>query len=487
MISKKKRSRSFSAFAGALAIAQVIAAVPPADAACPSCPGSGCTITGTHTIGSGETCNYAGKDVILLGTFIGDNNAACYSVIADDFTLRGTLRARGSCIDLEFNQFKMEIVSNSASLVDVRDADSAGDGVTITCATAILNGNGINADADGDQSPTYFASGDVDITCSGDITGTGDPIHADGGGGDSGGTIALTSSGGLINLSSGLHVNGGGNFAFGGNITVDAAGNATLGGAAASRSLEAESTQGGFAGEVTITSGGAVTVNGSIDVDGNGDDADGGRITIDGCALTTGTTWNARSDQAGFGGSIDVFALCGSGTVTTTSGSASWNVQGASGNGGSIAIEALGDVSLSGDMDAGGVGTDAAAGVISITTDADIIDEATSRIEADSTGTDASDGTIDFTACNMIVSGDLDTRNTSLGGGTNRFTYAGTFLQNASSEILADESNDFFCRCPDSAPADGVCDSGFCINPPLLNGTVTPPPTLNPTPLPSCG
>src|SRR5262245_29152633 len=84
-----------------------------AQATCPSCGTSPCTITGTTTVASGETCNYSGKDVILTGTLNGDNNAACYTVIADNLTVRGTLRARGSCINVNVSgNFKTEVVSN---------------------------------------------------------------------------------------------------------------------------------------------------------------------------------------------------------------------------------------------------------------------------------------------------------------------------------------------------------------------------------------
>lgn len=479
---------SWSAIVTALAIALVVAAVQSADAACPACGASPCTITGTHTIGSAETCNYAGKTVILSGTFNGDNNAACYTVIADNLNVRGTLRARGSCINVDVSggEFKMEVVSNSASLVDVRNADSAGDGVTIDCATAVLNGNGINADADGDQSPAYFPAGDITITCSGNISGNGGILHADANGGDDGGIIEVTSTEGSINLGVGFHANGGGDFSFGGTITVDGLGDVTVGGATV-RSLEAQPAQGGFSGEVSILSGEDITVNGSMNVSGSGEDSDGGFITVDGDSLNTGTTWNARGDNGGDGGEIDVFALDGTGTVTTTAGAASWNVQGASfpddgGWGGFIFVSALGDVSLVGDMDAAGSGDDAFGGDIDIGTDADITMASTSRIEADSTGTDADDGTIELTGCNMTIDGDVDTRNTNLNGptGTNTVDYAGTFTQNSASDILADDGggNDFSCACPDTSPQNGICDSATCVNSPTFGGTVTPSATV---------
>lgn len=87
--------------------------------------------------------------------------------------------------------------------------------------------------------------------------------------------------------------------------------------------------------------------------------------------------------------------------MTTSSGSASWNVQGSGavddgGWGGAISVSAVGAITLNGDMDAAGSGDSASGGGISIVTDGDITMASTSRIEADSTGTDASDGYIDF-------------------------------------------------------------------------------------------
>jgi hypothetical protein len=489
-LNARKRPRtlfadSFFRFLGAAALAMLLllTALGRANAACPSCGASPCTISGTSTIGSGDTCDYTGKDVILTGTLNGDNNAACYTVIANNLTVRGTLRARGSCVNVNVSgDFKMEVVSNSAATVDVRDADSTGDGVFVTCGSATINGKEINADADGDQTPAYFPSGDIEITCSGNITGTGGPIHASATGGDDGGSITITSTGGTINLSGAMDVSGGGDFSFGGDIVVDGNGNVTVG--ASNHSLQAQSAQGGFAGSVEIDSGGTATVNGAINVNGNGEDTDGGSITVDAAAVSTGTSWNARGDSGGDGGSIDVSALSGAGTVTTTSGSNQWNVSGASfpddgGWGGTISVFALSTITLNGDMDAGGHGDSASGGDIDIETDGNITQESTSNISADSTGTDASDGTTTLVGCSMTVKGVVDTRN--LTDGTNAFDYAGTFTQNSGSNILASASNDFFCRCVDTSPADGVCDTpATCASPPTLNGTVNPAATLIP-------
>lgn len=469
-----------------LAVAFVFAIGGAAFAQCPTCSSNPCTITGTHTIASGATCNYAGYDVTLTGTLQGDNNAACYTVIADSLTVRGTLRARSACVNVDVEGlFKTEVVSNSAATVDVRNANSSDDGVYVTCGSAIINGKDINADADGSQTPVppnpnpYWFAGTIDIECTGNISGTGGPIHAQGSGGDDAGTISLVSTGGSANFESDIHANGGGNFSFGGSIIIAADTTVTLG--TGSKNIQAQGSQDGAGGSIEIVGGSTVTINGTLNVNGNGTDADAGSISVSGSSVTTGTTWNAKGDLGGDGGAIAVEAT--SGTVTTTAGSASWNATGSGfsddgGWGGEIEVSATGNVTLNGDMDAAGNGESAFGGVIVISTDGNITQEATSRIEADSTGTDASNGFIEMSACNMTMKGDVDTRNMSLDDvGQNDFDYGGTFTQNNGSVIQADDSpgNNFYCRCVDTSPADGTCDTpNACVSPPTLNGTVNP-------------
>ncbi len=480
---------------GVLVAIFILAAAGSAHATCPSCGTNPCTLAGSYTIASGDVCNYSGTDVILTGTFNGDNNADCYTVQAASLTVRGTLRARSSCINVEVTgNFKTETVSNSASTVDVRDADSSGDGVSITCGSATINGKSINANADGSGTPGYFTAGDILIDSTGAVSGTGGPITANGGGGDDGGTITVYSSGSTINLSNQMTANGDGSFSFGGAIAYDGAGDVTLG--SATNSIEAHSAGGGYAGTVEVVSTGAVTINGAINVDGNGEDTDGGTITVSGTSLTTGTSWQARGDNGGDGGTIEVDVSSGAGTVTTTSGTASWNVYGASfpddgGSGGAITIYGLGAVTLAGDMDAGGNGDSASGGSIDISTEGNITIQSTSRLEADSAGTDASDGWTSFVGCNITVAGDVDTRNTNLQWGTNGFDSAGVFTQNSGSSILADDDggNDVYCRCVDTTPADGTCDgtTPTCVTAPTFGGTVTPAANVHPAPRQSCG
>jgi hypothetical protein len=470
--------------AGFLALSFVLLVQTGAQAACDSsiCGASPCTISGTHTIDSGCVLDFGTKDVILAGTLQGDSNASCYSILADDFTVNGTLRARSSCIEVTLTgTFTTTVVSNSAAIVDVRSADDFGDGVTVEAASIVLNGkNVIATGSNGNDGGSI-----VMTSTSGSVSGSS-PIEANGLGGGSGGEVSITSEGD-INLTGGISANGVGEFAFGGAITLDAGGSVTTDG-----TVQAQGSQGGDGGSVDVLAGNATNVGGNVNVNGNGDFAFGGIVSVDTGTLSTDSTWNARGDQSGYGGDI---SIAGTGLVETTSGTGSFNVLGGSGggDGGYIDLFTDGDVDLAGDMDAAGIGEFAFGGIITVAggNNHTVTVASTSRIEADSSGTDASNGEIDFSACNIDISGALDTRNTQLDDfGANTFTYNGDFDSRSGSQLLADDGggNNVYCKCVDDVSPFGTCDSpATCESPPAFAGTVNPTATIIPIPLPACG
>jgi hypothetical protein len=331
-----------------------------------------------------------------------------------------------------------------------------------------------------------FAGGDVALTATtGNVSGKS-PISANGLGGNDGGTITITSTSGNISLTGSLEADGLGELGYGGSITLDAAGTVSSTG-----SVSAQGSTGGDGGSVDVIAGGATTVTGNVNVNGNGDFAFGGAISVDGASLSTSSTWNARGDQSGFAGDITVLAT---GLVETTSGTGSFNVVGGSGggDGGIIDISTDGNIDLKGDMDAGGIGEFAFGGTITIAGGNNhlVNIESTSRIEADASGTDAVDGFIDVSACNIDISGNLDTRNTQLDSGENDFTYNGTFISRAGSSLLADDDagNFVFCRCVDVVAPLGTCDTpAACASAPSFLGTVTPTAVVIPVPMAACG
>jgi len=380
----------------------------------------------------------------------------------------------------------MEVVSTSDANVDVSEANSEGDGLFVACATAVLNGKALDADSDG-SSTGYGRAGVISILCSGDISGTATAIHAIGTGGDSGGDITIVSSGGSVNLGTAFDASSSGASTSGGIVSVLADGDITLG--TSSRSLQSQgSGTEADGGAFVLESGGAVTINGTINTNGNGSFANGGFIDIVGESLATGTSWNARGDSDGSGGIIDVSLMSGAGTLTTTTGNASWDVTAnGEGFGGLISIHSIGDITLAGDMDAGGTGLNSFSGDIDLVTTGDISVASTSRLEADAAGIDSSNGGIFLSACNITVSGVIDTRDSDVFG-NNTFVYAGTFTQNSSSSMSADDflGNTIFCRCVDTSPANNVCDSSTCVSAPTLSGSATPTVLTIPASLPAC-
>lgn len=494
-----RQARAYAPGVTALALLLMIPATVHAECTTSICGTSPCTVTGTHTMDDGCVLDFGTKDVILTGTLQGDNNTNCFYILAHDFTLRGTLRAHGSCVVAQVTgTFKTEIVSNSAARIDTRDADDPFDGATIEAASVVLNGRDINADG-----ATGSDGGAISVTATnGSVTGSGSSVslHATGAGGGWGGSIEVFSDTSSINLPASFDASGGGTFAFGGSIFMEAATSVTVG--TSTRSIEAQGAGDGDGGSIEIDAdAGTATVNGNLNVNGNGDFAFGGSILVQGDDVTTGTTWNARGDQSGTGGTIEIDALEANhaGTVTTTNGSASFNTLGGAGggDGGDIDLTATGSITLAGDMDSGGVGEFSTPGWITIEggtgSSNTVTVQSTSRIEADGSGTDASDGSISISGCNISISGDLDTRNTTLsgGGGFNTLTYAGTLTTTSTASVLADNladggENDVVCRCPDTSPADGVCDSATCVSSPTLGGTITPSATIIPTAMAAC-
>jgi hypothetical protein len=318
-------------------------------------------------------------------------------------------------------------------------------------------------------------------------------MHAVGIGGADGGSISITSSSGSVSLTGPMDVSGGGEFAFGGDITVDAATSLSVG--ASNKSLQAQGSQEGDGGFVELTANdGTATVAGAVNVNGNGDFAFGGDIDVTGSSITTGTTWNSRGDQSGDAGFMTLTALPagGGGSITTTNGSSSFNCVGGSGGGwgGDIDIAANGTVTLAGDLDASGNGADSLSGDITIAagTNHTLTVQNTSRIETDASGSGSADGLIDLSACNISISGTLDSRNND--SGANDMTYRGTLSAASGSNLLADNDggNNIFCRCVDVATPIGTCDTPLaCVSNPTLSGTVNPAATTTPILLAACG
>lgn len=448
----------------------------------------------------GDVTITAGGDCVLNGRVINADESWYYSINMTCANVSGT----------------------SAIHADGSGGNSGGM-ITIAATPGYVNLNS-SITANGGGEYAYGGSVEVDAATTLTVGGSSKPVQAKGAQGGDGGSISLT-AGDAATINGSMNVSGGGDTAGGGDITVDAAsittgtawyangsqsgdgGSITLWALPAAGAGTITTTTynllnavggsgGGYGGAVDVESNGTMNLSGDMSVAGSGTadwGADGGTIDIAASgAATLNSSLNANgSGDWGWGGDITVSAA----GLTTGNSSVMKALSGSGGYGGTIDVSAAGSIDSSGDMDAGGTGAGASGGSVSITAGNGSSDtltlRSTSYIQADSGGTDpsTSDGTVDLSGCNIDVSGVVDTRNIYLSGGANSFSYAGTFVTNAGSSLLAndDGGNNVSCRCVD-ANADSICDLPLtCANAlPTFNGTVTPDATITPVMMPAC-
>lgn len=445
------RNRGVERLANLLAILAVLGVGRAAHAACDTSicvGGSTCTISGTHTIDDLCTLDFGTSSVTVLKSarLTTATDGDSYSILAGALVVRGELEAHGGDISVDVDDdFTAETVSNSAGQVDV------------------ING------------------GSIDVTAGGAITIAGKDFTTKGSGGIDGGDIDLT-AGGAVLIEKAVVASGGGVFAFGGYVTIEGA-SVTL---TSTGKIESLGTQEGDGGEVDITATGACDLD-DINTRGSGDSAYGGDIYVDCGSVTSGGRWDANGGSEGSGGDIDVFAET---TLSTTSSANFTCTAGGGGDGCLATLSAGGDVSLSGDIDAGASGTDAFAGDIDLdSTDGDISIGSTATLTAN-TGTNGFfNGTITIgPACDIVIDGVVNTRTNVVGGGGNLVIYRES-LDATSATMRADDDtgNTINCRCVDS-DTNGVCDlPETCVSDPsLTGGTFNPTPVVDPTPQTGC-
>ncbi|MFI5365072.1 MAG: hypothetical protein ACHQ4J_05570, partial [Candidatus Binatia bacterium] len=278
-----------------------------AHAACSTsiCVGSSsaCTISGSNTIDAGCTLDFGTKNVTVASgaTLNGDNNGNnCYTIKANNLTLDGTLRAHSGCIIVTITgNFLSEINGSGVGTVDVSnvdDSDAAPEFELTASGSVTLNGTKIDATGASDN-----AGGDIAITGT-TVTGAS-TLRADGGtGGGSGGSITVTTTtatNGAYNIYLTGTISADGTSPLnGGTISLDAMGGLTVG--TSSKGLQARGFGGDFGGEIDLTArGGTATVNGALNVNGNGTDsygfgAYGGTINVSGVNISTGALWTAN-------------------------------------------------------------------------------------------------------------------------------------------------------------------------------------------------
>jgi hypothetical protein len=317
------------------------------------------------------------------------------------------------------------------------------------------------------------------LSDTGNVTVTGDPsegIRSFGNAQGGGGSITITATQGSINVSTQLVPKGGDcgscevNLTAGGNITTTAQGVIDMrasgvgDGGFASVSAEgdvnlagsilangsSDDMDGGTGGDVLISASGSITMSGRVELNGAGQDA-----SIDGFSVD------------GDSGSVDVSA---NGAVTITG--PMFGIAKGFGQGDEFSVDGGGNVTMAGEID---MTADNFAGDITILSDALITVSARLRTTApvDLQHPAALGGTIDVEACQVNVTPTGQLISTGPGGSPSgaNFVVASTGLTIAGT-MLATAENELDWRT----------------SPPVVTGTVTPPPTIiNDVNLPCCG
>lgn len=528
----------------------VIAAAREAHAACNTaiCVGgaTACTISGTNTIDDDCTLNWSGKDVTLasgasLKTAADGQN---FAIVTDDFDVSGTIQSRGAPLATPLTITTAGYLNvHSTGKIDV----SRGGHATVDSTGAVqFDGTEFNADGGGSNAD----AGSITISSDGAVSTTG-AIHATGSGGGFGGRIDIESTTSTLSIGAAVTANGASGTLFhhdGGTIIIASAGDMTIG---ANVTANGNGTT-AWGGSIDLTSGGNVIASGKLhasgDSDGEGggitveavDEAEfgdtvkvnggagggtGGGITITAASVLVSSDWSANGGTDANGGAVAITAengdveLQGTSYISAVSGnggdgdtieiSATGNVTlngelfasaSGGGTGGDVTVSADGNVTVAADIVVDAAGTDSSGGTITITGGTNHTVTISQLLAARSTSsTGWFDGGIAVSACNVTVTntGILRTRNTSVGSGTNVIDYQGTLT--VAGSALADDpaagscasplsGNVFACRCVDTTPADGTCDTPLaCVSNATTTGaTITPTALVCPVMMAAC-
>ncbi|TYQ26984.1 CHAT domain-containing protein [Pseudanabaena sp. UWO311] len=247
------------------------------------------------------------------------------------------------------------------------------------------------------------------------------------------GNISLISTNGAVNVSSG-RVHAVATIGNSGNITFQAAGNIRTGvGAAPIAAVGAFIAFGGngIPGTISFTSlGGSIDTSlGDIDA-GNSNIGNAGNVFFQSASnIVTSNVTAGTSDANGNGGRISLISQFGS--INTTLGQL--NV-GALGNGGSISLQALGNVTTS-NLAASSLFL-GNAGSISITSTSGAINTTFGTVRARINGGNGNGGIINFQSFGDITTGQILATGT-LGGGTINLTSTGGAINITTGDINA--------------------------------------------------
>ncbi len=256
----------------------------------------------------------------------------------------------------------------------------SGGTITINAVDVSLAAGGSSAALDANGAP----GGTIVVTATGDLTVSG-PVAVDAR------ALALGDVGGTINLSArsatlaGQVRTLGGTESLGGDITVTVTGSLTVsalldaaGGDGGS--IDIESGAGGGAGDLVLAAGGILRADatlaggfgGTVDLAAVGDGVASGRVTLDGVISAIGKT---GGEDVG-GGSGGCIAVTASGPILGTRAAGELTVEGGGpdGDGGEIEISnSRGAIEIHGSLDASSAGEQSNGGAVAVDAEGDVI------------------------------------------------------------------------------------------------------------------
>lgn len=336
--------------------------------------GSGpCTLSGTINVTPGSVLNCAGRNITING-----------DVRVDDGAL--TLRVQ----DL--------LVNNGGQLRARRISGTDEIGLTVEADGYVTVNGKIDTSAPG-------RAGSISIRVDGNFqtsnySNGGVRARGEQSGGD-GGNIAID-IGGSANIWGPIYANGSSQGeTFGGEITIDAVGDVTSGLAG---KIDATSHL-GQAGSISISTQGSLAIGALLTTEATGQDGYGGDVSLIAAnAITLSSDISAAggagvASSLGVGGDVDVSAGCGGIAVNATVNAT---------NGGSIDLDADGQVSVGGSgllradaQNSGGSGGDIS--IVSRSTAGNVTTAAGAALQAFGNGA-GTGGRIEISGCNIDLS-----------------------------------------------------------------------------------
>src|SRR5262245_7812604 len=319
-----------------------------ADDLCPATTDP-CRVTARVAVTPGSIIDFGTRRLIIANRGTLDLAGGTMTVRAGEFTIEGggTLEGRGSGDD---PGAMLSIMADAITIGGNIDASgSPGGTVVLTSTGPVLISGPIEVrsrSSDSGGGSLRVRGSNVTITASGRINALGSAE-------DFGGDVDVTANGAL-SIATVINTSGGD----GGSIDLTADGALTIG---ADTVLNADATAGGGSGgDISVQTEAAMTMDGELTAAGRNGSVDtgagdGGTITLDAASITiTDPMARLRVSSGGpdgVGGDVDLSTSTG---VIDFHGKIEAQGTGVEGSGGLVSFDAIGAVSMVGEIDAGG-------------------------------------------------------------------------------------------------------------------------------------